>query len=282
MKTKTQNIPAITLLIFALTAASGVGQVTSFNYTGCLLDGGSPASGSNDLQFTLYVAPSGGAPLAGSITITNQPVNNGVFVVSLDFGDVFDGSTRWLEISARPGGSANEFSNTFPRQAITAAPYAINAFNGVPVGTILPFHTFGGKAAIPLGWQICDGSLITNSASPLLGELTPNLVGRFLKGATNSGTSGGSISTGARDGGTDLNTHKHESAAITPEHYWGNDAPFGTGGSRAAAGACNAGVAKSGSRPIELTNIPYNTDLNAHTHSVDPLNYAVLFIVRIR
>ena len=108
----TQRINAIILLVLALTAAPVFGQVTAFNYTGFLLDGASPANGSNDLQFTLFSVASGGSPLAGSLTKTNQPVNNGVFVVSLDFGDVFDGSARWLEISARPGGSANPFTNT--------------------------------------------------------------------------------------------------------------------------------------------------------------------------
>ena len=199
MHPTTQRINAITLLALALTAASALGQITAFNYTGFLLDGASPANGSNDLQFTLYSVASGGSPLAGSLTKTNQPVNNGVFVVSLDFGDVFDGSARWLEISARPGGSANEFTNTFPRQAITAAPYAAFANNGTPAGGVI---AFAGTNA-PAGWLLCDGSPVSRTTYARLfaavgttwgsGDGTtsfnlPDMRGMFLRGAGVNGS----------------------------------------------------------------------------------------------
>jgi microcystin-dependent protein len=209
MHPTTQRINAITLLVLALTAAPVVGQITAFNYTGFLLDGGSPANGSNDLQFALYAAPSGGSPLAGSVTKTNQPVNNGVFVVSLDFGDVFDGSARWLEISARPGGSANEFTNTFPRQAITAAPYAAFANNGMPPGAITAFA----GTNVPTGWLLCQGQPLSSAQYPRLYAAistnwgggyewngstwikqttndfnAPELRGVFLRGATGANT----------------------------------------------------------------------------------------------
>jgi microcystin-dependent protein len=197
MKTKTKTL--LTTLALALTVAPVVGQITAFNYTGYLLDGGTPANGSNDLQFAIYSVPSGGAPLADSLTKTNQPVNNGVFVVSLDFGDVFDGSARWLEISARPGGSANEFTNTFPRQAITAAPYATFANNGMPAGAITAFA----GTTFPAGWLLCDGSAVSRTSRARLfaaigtawgsgdGTTTftlPDMRGIFLRGAGTNAT----------------------------------------------------------------------------------------------
>jgi microcystin-dependent protein len=199
MKTKTQNIHTITLLVLVLASAPVFGQVTAFNYTGYLLDGGTPANGNNDLQFTLYAAPTGGSPVAGSVTKTNQPVNNGVFVVALDFGDVFDGSARWLEISARPGGSANPFTNTFPRQAITAAPYATFANNGTPPGNI----NASASTNVPAGWLLCDGSAVSRTTYARLfaaigttwgsgdGATTfnlPDLRGMFLRGTGTHGT----------------------------------------------------------------------------------------------
>jgi hypothetical protein len=35
--------------------------------------------------------------LAGPLTRAAAPVTNGLFTVSLDFGDVFDGSARYLQ-----------------------------------------------------------------------------------------------------------------------------------------------------------------------------------------
>jgi microcystin-dependent protein len=199
MKTKTQIFSTFALLILALTSTSALAQTTAFNYTGFLLDGTNAVTGGSDLQFTLYAAPTGGSPLAGSVTITNQPVNNGVFVASLDFGDVFDGPARWLEISARPGGSANPFTNTFPRQAITAAPYSTFANNGVPPGNI----SASASTSVPAGWLLCDGSAVSRTNYARLfsavgtnwgignGTTTfnlPDLRGMFLRGAGANGS----------------------------------------------------------------------------------------------
>jgi hypothetical protein len=163
-------------------------------------NGGSPANGSNDLRFTLYTTNSGGVPL-GTNTLINQPVNNGVFVVELDFGDVFDGSGRWLEIAARPGGSANPFSPTYPRQKLTAAPYAAYANNGMPPGAITAF----GGTNPPIGWILCDGRTVSRTAYARLfsaigtswgsgdGSTTfnvPDMRGTFLRGVDNSPVTG--------------------------------------------------------------------------------------------
>ena len=55
---------------------------------------------------------------------------------------------------------------------------------GVPAGIISMWS--GLAASIPTGWNLCDGTLGT-----------PNLVGRFIKGASTAGGTGGSTSTGA-------------------------------------------------------------------------------------
>jgi hypothetical protein len=61
-------------------------------------------------------------------TLTNSVgVTNGLFNTTLDFGPgVFGGDARWLDIAVRTnGGSA--FTPLAPRQALTAAPYALTA-----------------------------------------------------------------------------------------------------------------------------------------------------------
>lgn len=79
-------------------------------------------------------------------------------------------------------------------EAFNYTPYAYYAANGAPTGSIMPYV---GTTA-PEGWLMCDGSNIPSgnkydalralmSALPNAGK-TPNLRGRFLKGA---GTGGG-------------------------------------------------------------------------------------------
>ena len=59
-----------------------------------------------------------------------------------------------------------------------------------PVGTILAWHkNINPDIALPLGWEECNGQVITNEDSPLFGITLPNLNGeqRFLRGGKQSG-----------------------------------------------------------------------------------------------
>jgi hypothetical protein len=129
-------------LVLALAAGFGVAQGpgpqgdagtlavpvgTAFTYQGRLTDGGSPANGAYDFEFELYDAASGGTTL-GTLTVGNSPVTDGLFTVQLDFGAaVFTGDARWLQIGVRPGDSSGAYTALSPRQALTAAPYALYA-----------------------------------------------------------------------------------------------------------------------------------------------------------
>jgi hypothetical protein len=84
--------------------AGSLGTVVS--YQGRLSDGGLPAQGSYDLQFTLYDAETGGAAVAGPIAMAPVAVANGLFTVLIDIGAAgFDGNARWVQIGVRPNGS---------------------------------------------------------------------------------------------------------------------------------------------------------------------------------
>jgi type VI protein secretion system component Hcp len=103
-------------------------QVTAFTYQGRLSDGGAAASGSYDLQFTLYDAVVNGNVVAGPLVNSPTIVSAGVFSVSLDFGlSAFPGDPRWLEIGVRPAGSANPYTVLAPRQQIQPTPYALRS-----------------------------------------------------------------------------------------------------------------------------------------------------------
>lgn len=60
------------------------------------------------------------------LTNSATAVSNGLFTVTLDFGNQFPGANRWLEIAVRTNGTANFFTLS-PRRALTPAPYAIYA-----------------------------------------------------------------------------------------------------------------------------------------------------------
>ncbi len=114
---------------------------TAFTYQGSLQDGGSPANGAYDFQFLLFNAATAGSQVGSTVTLNDVNVVNGLFTVQLDFGGVFDGTALWLEVRVRPGSSTGSYTTLSPRQALTAAPYALyslkapwSGLTGVPAG----------------------------------------------------------------------------------------------------------------------------------------------------
>jgi len=124
---KTKLILKLAALFSVAFTASMHAQPTAFTYQGQLSDGGSPASGSYDLQFNIYDSADGTTLVGGPVTHSPTVVSNGLFTVTLDFGPgVFDGSERWLGIGVRTNGGGG-FDPLTPLQPITATPYAIRA-----------------------------------------------------------------------------------------------------------------------------------------------------------
>jgi hypothetical protein len=121
-----------TLLILAFLSTlrfqlSTDAQGTAFIYQGRLNDGGASANGTNyGMVFYIYDAPTGGTVL-GNFGIVSMTISNGLFTAPLDFGNVFSGAPRWLEITVQKNGGS--FTTLSPRQPITPAPYAITAAN---------------------------------------------------------------------------------------------------------------------------------------------------------
>src|SRR5580692_7359189 len=107
---------------------SAFGQGTAFTYQGQLTAGSNAANGVYDFQAELYTVASGGAAVDGPITNTGVAVSNGLFTMSLDFGNVFGGTTYWLALGVRTNGGAT-FVPLDPRQELTPTPYAITAEN---------------------------------------------------------------------------------------------------------------------------------------------------------
>lgn len=125
------------VVVFAALAREVSAQLemgTAFTYQGSLKEGGSPASGAFDFEFTLWDDDDTGTQQGPMLVVNDLAVVNGLFTTPLDFGDVFNGSKRWLRIEVRPGASTDPHTPLMPRVELTPAPYAIFAKNAETVG----------------------------------------------------------------------------------------------------------------------------------------------------
>ena len=120
------------------TAADPVG--TAFTYQGQLKKEGSPVNDLCDFQFGLYDAESEGNQVGITQTMSIT-VTDGLFTANLNFGEVFTGTVRWLDIAVKCG-SESGYAR-LGRQELTATPYALHAastgaLQGNPVTTTVP------------------------------------------------------------------------------------------------------------------------------------------------
>lgn len=104
-------------------------QSTAFTYQGLLNTGGAPANGVYDFQVALWNAETLGFQIGSANTIDNVVVENGLFLLSLDFGSNFFSTSRYLEISVRPDGRG-PYTTLTPRQLVSPTPMALHALNG--------------------------------------------------------------------------------------------------------------------------------------------------------
>ncbi len=103
-------------------------QGTSFTFQGRLTDGGVPANGQYDFQFTLRDALTAGGTVGTPLTRSPVGVTNGLFSVTLDFGaGVFTGAARWMEVGTRTNGSVSAYTVLAPRTPVSPVPYAMFA-----------------------------------------------------------------------------------------------------------------------------------------------------------
>ena len=141
------------LLMAALPAFAQVPAGTAITYQGELAEAGQPIDGAVDLKFTVWDDSNAGAPASGTLQLDNVDVAGGIFTAQLDFGaGVFTGEARWLEIEVRSPHDPSDsepFTALSPRQAVTAAPFALNSLSD--------------------GHWTSSGSAITNTNSGFVG-----------------------------------------------------------------------------------------------------------------
>lgn len=178
-------------------------QGTAFTYQGRLNDSGSPANGLYDIRVGLYGTNVGGTIVAGPIINSAVAVSNGLFAITLDYSNVFDGTTYWLQISVRSNGLGG-FIGLSPRQELTPSPYAIfaeGASAGGLTGTIPSGVLAGGYSGVlnftnPGDSFAGNGSGLTGVNAATLGGLTAS---HFWKTTGNGGTTPGVNFAGTTD-----------------------------------------------------------------------------------
>jgi len=179
----------IIVICYLLSAISelALAQGTAFTYQGQLNDGANPANGSYDLRFAIYDAAGAGTQQGNLITNSATGVTNGLFTVTLDFGNQFAGAARWLEIAVRTNGNG-AFTALAPRQALTPTPYSISAsyLSGLLPATQLsgqlPDINFGGTYGATLTFN--NGANTYYGYNFYGGNFTGNGVGLYNLNAT--------------------------------------------------------------------------------------------------
>ena len=107
------------LLAARFPCASGQAvQNTSFTFQGTLQQSGVPLDGLPNLEFRLF--DSNSAPVGPILSKPSWPVSNGQLTVDLDFGGIFNGQARYLQITVNG-------TVLSPLLLISSTPYALAA-----------------------------------------------------------------------------------------------------------------------------------------------------------
>lgn len=131
MKCSTSWWLRLSVIIACLVGGQCRAQVTpsGFGYQGVLRQGTEPANGIYEIKFRLYDAVTNGSLVSPELVETAVPVSNGVFGVTLDFGDrAFTGQARWIELAVRDTSKTNPVKVLYPRHEIRPVPYATYSF----------------------------------------------------------------------------------------------------------------------------------------------------------
>lgn len=203
---KTKNT-LLALSLWSAMAVSAFAQGTAFTYQGQLISGGSPASGTYDVQFTLFSVSSGGSAIAGPVVQAAIGVTNGLFTTTVDFGSVFNGATNWLELAVRTNGAGSFSPALAPRQQLTPTPYAVYAEKANAAGLT------GTVAAanLPANVALLNTSQTFTGSNNFAGPAT---ITRSASGVPSGGSIDASTFLHVNNSATDGNTSSPDVAGI--------------------------------------------------------------------
>ena len=191
--------------------APNVAAGSGFIYQGVLTVGGVPANGSYDFQVNLWDAVTGGTPIGNALSVTGQPVTNGVFTIPVDFGSsVFQGDARWLQLAVRQ--NSGIYTLLTPRQPISATPYAMSLIPGATLRNAYGSPLFAvnntGTGRSIQGISTSNDGVYGETASAaggVVGINTSNGAGVFGRSANGNGIAGEASSGAAGISGINNN-----------------------------------------------------------------------------
>ncbi len=151
----------------------------------------------------------------------------------------------------------------------------------VPIGTVLDWWCTT-VCALPAGFAIADGSLVTDAASPFNGQNLPNLLNRFVRGVTvvgAIGTQGGTLNhthigsasnTGAHShtaGIGSAGSHTHTTSSTGSHSHGNTGGPIGT---RSVLGGFSSAASTTHTHNTFSAGTHSHNTFSAgdHTHSV--------------
>jgi hypothetical protein len=189
MSVRNRVLGAILLALLIPTVAVATPLGRSFTYQGELNQSGTPVDGTVHLRFSLWDAagagtpPTGGTQIGSSQIVANVSVDDGLFTAEINAGDqfgasAFNGQARWLQIEVCTDGSCTSSTVLGPRQALTAAPYALGPWQivgtnlnysggNVGIGTSAPAHPLHIKSNAPA--VILEDTAIASNQAGYLG-----------------------------------------------------------------------------------------------------------------
>jgi hypothetical protein len=232
---------------------------------------------STQTQFPI-VNPSGATTNWGTIKDI-VPSNGLVYKTATTAPSGLDPSTVY-ELTGTPSQVASWDGNGNP-VAVTASTL-LNAV--VPSGAVLPFAYNVTTGTVPSGWLVCDGSIYTVAAYPVLGALlantyggsvgtfaVPNLQGLFIRGA-NPQTVGGVTYTPSSIGTVQADALQGHFHSVT-QNAARSSGVLGAGGTPSILGAATITI---GSPTTDGTNGTPRTA--SETRSV---NLAMVYCIKI-
>lgn len=183
-------------------SAHGAPMGTAFTYQGSLVKGGVPVTNVCSFEFRLFDAASAGNQL-GPTLASDTGVIDGHFSQLLDFGNVFPGEARWLQLGVQCPGDASQVTLT-PRVELTPVPYALYAANSGGAGG----WSLTGNAGTTPGTNFLGTTdnqpveLRVNNLRAIRWEssaTSPNIIGGHDQNQVTAGAAGATIAGGGED-----------------------------------------------------------------------------------
>jgi len=263
-------------------------------YQGYLENNGVAVNGMRRMVFKLYMDKTScgqGGDAAWSATRENLPVYNGRF--SVELGDTAAGDSAISDSLFRASAPALSVMIDDKLlsgcQVLRPVAFAQRSSGDVPIGTVIDWWRGNSSVDVPEGYQICDGSAVSNARSPMNGDNTPNLKGKFVRGVTSLGdigTSGGSNEfpdyRGNATTSSHSDTHNHRWSYLDTGEDWHSYVENGSSLEMVAWGDGLDDGAGNGFFPIGLgstsssTRYYYtNNDTHSHSHTVTTTSSAI-------